>query len=432
MFEDVSSLCKIRQVGDGVKHHFLGYYNKNPWDVSGRFLLAQRVDAMAFTVSGKEVAEVGYFDLEEGDNYRVIGKTTTWNWQMGSQLQWLLGSDKKRIIYNARSSECKNILGDFAPFSDFCSIIYDCQTQEQKILALPIYVVFPQGDFALSVNYSRFQVTHKTIGYCASNQEPVLELAPKDDGIFKLNLDTGNADLLVSLDDLKKFNYVDSMEKAIHWVTHLEVSPNGKRFLFLHRWTERVEDETCFLHRLIVMDSDGKNIKLLECSDHPLPQLNDNFDSNSVGVFDYEKSEYQISHPAWKNDNEIIVWGPHNKTIAYHLYNVDSGDVKVIGKDLLNENGHMTYSLVNQDLLLSDTYPDSLTNKRDLFIYSESKHKAYSLGSFYTSPDLGKENRCDLHPVWKQDGKQVCIDSVHESSRQKYIVDVTSFIKKLG
>src|SRR5256885_6842126 len=39
------------------------------------------------------------------------------------------------------------------------------------------------------------------------------------------------------------------------------------RSLFLHRWTERVKDETCFLHRLITMAPDGSDMRLLECSD---------------------------------------------------------------------------------------------------------------------------------------------------------------------
>ena len=48
------------------------------------------------------------------------------------------------------------------------------------------------------------------------------------------------------------------------------------------------------------------------------------------------------------------------------------------------------------------------------------------LGSFHADPGLGKENRCDLHPRWSRDGRQVCIDSVHESQRQMYVIDVSS------
>src|SRR3546814_16667796 len=86
-------------------------------------------------------------------------------------------------------------------------------------------------------------------------------------------------------------------------------------------------------------------MRLLECSDHPLPQLADDFDPNSVGTFDYEKSEYQISHPLWCDDERIIVWGPHAGSIHYHLYeDRDQGAVTVVGDGILTENGHMSFS----------------------------------------------------------------------------------------
>jgi hypothetical protein len=221
------------------------------------------------------------------------------------------------------------------------------------------------------------------------------------------------------------------MDKAIHWVSHIEINPSSNRILFLHRWTERVEDETCFLHRLITMDPDGGNMRLLECSDHPLPQLADDFDPNAVGTYDYEKSEYQISHPLWQDDQHIIVWGPHKGSIHYHLYtDDDAAAARVIGDGILTENGHMTFSPVNKRWLLTDTYPDPVTNERILMMFDCENNVRHDLGSFYTDPKLRKENRCDLHPRWSRNGNLVCIDSVHEHERQMYIIDVTTLVGK--
>lgn len=219
------------------------------------------------------------------------------------------------------------------------------------------------------------------------------------------------------------------MDKALHWVSHIEINPSSSRVLFLHRWTERVEDETCFLHRLITMDPDGSNMRLLECSDHPLPQLADDFDPTAVGTYDYEKSEYQISHPLWRDDDHIIVWGPHDGSIHYHLYtDADGGAVQVIGDGILTENGHMTYSPVNTRWLLTDTYPDPRTSERTLIMYDCDQQVCHDLGRFYADPALRKENRCDLHPRWSRDGRLVCIDSVHEHERQMYVIDVSSLV----
>jgi len=371
-------------------------------------------------LSGKESAEVGFFDLQDNDRFYSIGETSAWNWQMGSQLQWLQGKTDRQLIYNSRavSADANN------PYPDFCSTVYSLETQTSRQLPLPVYVVAPNSEWALCVDYSRFQVTHPTIGYAASRVEPVLANAPGDDGIYRMDIESGESHRILSLQDLKSFQPLKSMDQAIHWVTHLEINPASTRFLFIHRWTERVEDETCFLHRLFSANPDGSDLGLLECTDHPLPQLEADFDVNAVGTFDYEKSEYQISHPAWKNDHQIIVWGPHKGSIHYHLYDELGGDVTVIGEDSLTENGHMTYS-ADGKWILSDTYPDSVSNERLLILYDVENDRRYDIGSFYTDPNLGKPNRCDLHPRWNRDSRQVCIDSVHEHVRQMYLIDVS-------
>lgn len=410
----------IRQLGDKSAHHFFGYYNKSNFGNFDKVILANRVPVMTGDLTGTEVAEVGYFDLDRGDNFHKLGKTTTWNWQMGCQLQWL--GNQNKVIFNTRAQGAS---GPENIFPDFRATVVDVDSGTARELPLPIYVMDPSGVFALTLNYSRFMVTHKTIGYAATHSEPDLSLAPDDDGIFRMEIETGATDLILSLADLRQFQPVASMAKAIHWVTHIEVNPTGNRFLFIHRWTERVKDETCFLHRLFTVNSDGSDLRLLECSDHPLPQLVDDFALNAVGTFDYEKSEYQISHPIWKSDSEVMVWGPHGGEIHYHLYDDLTGSVQVVGRDILNENGHMTYSRDGR-WILSDTYPDAQTNERILFVFDTQTGNRHDLGVFYTPPDLGKHNRCDLHPRWSRDNTQVCIDSVHDSCRQMYIIDVSA------
>ncbi len=341
---------------------------------------------------------------------------------MGCQLQWLDGLAEPQLIYNCRSGD------DSGVYPGFRSAIHNLATGQTRILPLPIYVAAPDSRYALCVDYRRLYITHQTIGYSEHAPGPVAN-APADDGIRRLDLDSGEHRLLVSYADLRNFHPRDSMARAIHWVSHIEVNPSSTRILFLHRWTERVEDETCFLHRLITMNADGSDMRLLECSDHPLPQLADDFDPTAVGTFDYEKSEYQISHPLWRDDRSIIVWGPHAGSIHYHLYeDAPDGRVEVVGDGVLTENGHMTFSPVNPRWLLSDTYPDSRTHERVLFLYDMHSGQRHALGSFYADPALSKENRCDLHPRWSRDGTQVCIDSVHEGERQMYVLDVAPIV----
>src|SRR3546814_5462686 len=102
----------------------------------------------------------------------------------------------------------------------------------------------------------------ETIGYSVQGGPFQVELCPADDGIRIMDLDTGAYRMLVSYGALKQFHHRASMDKAIHWVSHIEINPASSRILFLHRWTERVEDETCFLHRLITIRSEEPTSEL--------------------------------------------------------------------------------------------------------------------------------------------------------------------------
>ena len=414
--------CPIQKVGDNKYHHFFGYYNKSVWDRNNRYILTNKIDVMVKDVQINDVLEVGYYDSNDKTKFfNKIGSTTSWNWQMGNQSQWLDSLNGKKVIFNIRLNNPLN------PYPEFASRIVDIENDEIRDLPLPVYVTAQNSKYALAIDYKRLFITHETIGYQAKDQYKNMHPAPDDDGIHHMDISNGEYSLICSYRDLKNFHYVKSMDNAIHWVSHIEISPNSKRILFLHRWTERVEDETCFLHRLITMNPDGSDMFLLECSDHPLPQLQENFDINSVGTFDYEKSEYQISHPTWRNNNQIMVWGPHNNEIHYHLYDDKTKSVEVIGADVLSENGHMTFS-PDGNWLLSDTYPHDKTNERILFLYHMESGVRYDIGNFYADPNLGKINRCDLHPRWDKSGTKVCIDSVHENERQMYIIDVSKVL----
>src|SRR3546814_6966125 len=98
---------------------------------------------------------------------------------------------------------------------------------------LPVYVVAPNGSYALSVDYRRLYITHETIGYSEHGGPFQVELCPADDGIRIMDLDTGAYRMLVSYGALKQFHHRASMDKAIHWVSHIEINTASSRILFL-------------------------------------------------------------------------------------------------------------------------------------------------------------------------------------------------------
>ena len=58
-----------------------------------------------------------------------------------------------------------------------------------------------------------------------------------------------------------------------------------------------------------------------------------------------------------------------------------------------------------------------------LMLYDIASDRRIDLGKFYSPAIQLSERRCDLHPRWNRAGTQICFDSVHEGSRQIYLMD---------
>jgi hypothetical protein len=309
--------------------------------------------------------------------------------QQGCMLQWLPTEPDRKIIYNDREGD------------QFISVILDIHTGERRTLPLPVYSVSRSGQFAVSLNFSRLRRWRPVTGY-AGRQDPVAEkLCPSDDGIYWMDLTTGEHRLTLSLEQIAAFEHKASMEGVEHWVEHLVLNTNDTRFFFIHRWRPN-NQPNYWLTRLLSANPDGSGLKCV--TDH-----------------DY------ASHMDWKNEDEILVWARrHEIGDRFYLINDRTADIAVYGEDILTKDGHCSYS-PNREWLLVDMKNGDVFIKV-LLIRVADGHR-YDVGNFYSPPELRGDVRCDLHPRWNRDGSQVCIDSAHEGTRQIYVLDVAELTK---
>ena len=376
----------IRAITQGPKSHWFGYYDKLQFDATDRYVLGMEVGFDDRQNRPDDVIKLGMIDLEDGDKWTAFAETTAWCWQQGCMLQWLPGSETK-VIYNTRQGD------------HYAAVIQDVFSGEKRTLPHPIYSVSPSGKQAVFNNFARVGQTRPGYGYYGIADPGEGLLHPKDDGVWVMDLETGDTKLLFTLDYMSTYDLEPDEESGKHWFNHLLWNTDGTRFIFLHRW-HRTRTSTSGWHtRMLTAAPDGSGLHVV--ADHQM-----------------------VSHFIWLNPKQILAWSREPDTgDHFYLYRDESNEKEIIGDGILKQDGHCTYS-PDGKWVLTDTYPDRERMQTQM-LFRVADSKLVILGKFYLPPKQKGEIRCDLHARWSRNGKYICIDSMHLSNqRQLYLLDV--------
>tara|TARA_B110000003_G_scaffold263389_1_gene287016 strand:+ start:18134 stop:19420 length:1287 start_codon:yes stop_codon:yes gene_type:complete len=368
---------------------FFGYYNILPFNNNGGLLWCETSENKTRGSKYSSVNIIYYNVLS--DNKQIVAKSKAWNWQQGCMLQWFADSNHK-IIYN-NYDETHN---------DYYSEIFDLQSNNRKRICKTIYSVANDGSFALTLNFDRNKIMRPSYGYF--RKQNINLPSDANDGIWFIDIEKNTSRLIISLDNLKNFEPDHTMVNSKHKVNHIDIAPDGNRFMFLHRW---IGPQGRF-HRLMTANCrDGTDLFSL------------------CGI-------ELVSHSCWMADSKNIVSFSrlNDGRDRYNLYIDKKGFVETIGfrpeNDLL-EDGHPSISPDGR-WMLTDDYPDKAKFSR-LYLYDLINKKKHILGMFHQPFKYQGENRIDLHPKWSKDGKFVSIDSGHRGKREFHVINVTKITK---
>lgn len=204
---------------------------------------------------------------------------------------------------------------------------------------------------------------------------------------------------LLKYTDFANFQPRPEMQEAdsVHKVIHLMLSPNGKRFIVLYRWFCGQRKYT----RLMTCNVDGTDMYVLSDDD-------------------------MVSHCYWKNDEEIIAFeNKHNGGTGYYLMKDKTQEYKRLWPSISND-GHPSYSPLNNRLVVFDSYPDK-RRVQEIKIVSDNDIDGKNMkviAKVFSPFKYDNDTRCDLHPRWSPNGQQVCFDGTFENHRGLYIVNI--------
>ena len=398
----LETFVPCRAITRGDKNHWFGYYDKREFDPSNNLVLANQVGFEGRSPTGNDQIKVGYVDTapNAGDRWHEIGKSNAWGWQQGCMLQWV-GNDGKRVLWNDREGD------------KFVCRIYSLSDKQIRTIDKPIYTISFDGKTALSVDFRRIDNLRPGYGYDGLADPNVSNRAPDDSGIWRVDLETGKSNLILSLADVAEIAWPDGDKhsKAWHYFNHLLINPSGTRFIVLHRYRPEFNPKTLqfkggFVTRMITADMDGKNRFVLDPSGF-------------------------TSHFIWKDDDEVTMWTkPKGKKSGFYRFVDQTDKVFDVGHDKMPTNGHNTYLPAPYgDWILNDTYPDRKTSRQTVFLYHVSSGKRVDLGHFPSPKAYRGEWRCDTHPRSSNDGHFVTVDSPHDGGRQVYLLDISEIVR---
>jgi len=383
-----------RTITRGPKFHWFGYYDKLQFDPTSRYLLGMEVGFEHRSPTGDDVIKVGMVDLQDDNRWIELGTSNAWCWQQGCMLQWIPGS-KTKVIWNDRQKD------------RFVCHILDVKTGQRRTIPHAIYCVSPDGKSAVTADFRRINDVRPGYGYAGLADPHADDLAPQDSGVFHIDLETGKSKLIISLADIARLGPIPNQKPGIkHYFNHLLVSPDGSRFIALHRWRYPNGSR---LTRLITAKPDGSDIRVVIPNGY-------------------------ASHFIWRDARHILSqsknWVGESNWNNFLFEDKEGGKVKAVGHGVLDGAGHLSY-LPGNEWILNDTYPQGKERLQTPHLYHiKTKHRV-DLGHFHLPVIYKGEWRVDAHPRFSPDLRYVCIDApVKDSGRQLHLIDIREILRR--
>jgi hypothetical protein len=357
---------------------FFGFHDKSPFSSDGRMLLSHRNLLGDRVVSSGDRVEVGCFFGTGWTEFRPLGRTSAWNWQLGSMLQWV-GTRCEHVVFNTMESGRP------------AAVVVDLDGEVVERWPSPVAHVAPDGFHACSYDFSRVERAMPGYGIVLP------EIVPRADpvNLFTVfNCRDGRTTFSFSLEDAASRNHHPSMDGAFHYFHHALFSPDSSRLFFLHRWIDKEQRRWT---RMFSVTPDGKDLYLF-----PMDEM--------------------VSHVTWTSSSEIFGYLRYpGRGDGYFMVEDRSGQAERFFQDRLDSDGHPTMDR-RRGVVVTDTYPDRFRNQYLVLCRLDSSERI-DLCRTHLPKRFSRELQVDLHPRLHPTESIVCFDSGHTGTRSLVTLD---------
>jgi hypothetical protein len=180
-----------------------------------------------------EAADVVLVDTANGYRVLPVEECGAWNFQQGTMFYW-----------NPRQPETQFFFNDRDPVSNrVFAVLYDIEKKSRvrefrfEDPSAANGGVSPTGEFFLAINYGRLARLRPVTGYPGAADPTAETAAPENDGIFRVDVETGERKLIVSLRQLRDLlgDRHERIDEVGLYINHTLVSRTGEYAYFYAR-----------------------------------------------------------------------------------------------------------------------------------------------------------------------------------------------------
>lgn len=376
-------MLNIAALSSRPNHHFFGYYGINAWDRSLRYHLALETDFHKRRPKAGDSAAVGLVNRQT-HVFEQYAETSAFNLQQGSMMHWIDAGFGEEFTFN-----------DWE-YGELVSRAINPKTRETRTIQGAVAAVSPTQPVAIGLNFARMAHCRAVVGYANHIDPDSLHNTPEDDGLFLLDLKTGESRLVLSIAEVIRASQCGKVQGRRAWFNHVLFNADGSRILFFCR----VKRDGLFTS-LWTVNPDGSDLK---CQ---IP------------------FRRWISHFAWRDSQHILISCNLMGDGGFLEFTDGKQDFRTFGEGILPRDGHACFSPDGRWLICDYRRGKGSDRMAGLMLYNVNDGRKISLGEFRSDKQFSGDIRCDLHPRWSPDGKAISFDSIHENSRQIYLVDVS-------
>ena len=381
----------------GPQDHLLAnYFGINAWSQDGRYVAVLGVDFNGRLPEVTDSATVAVVDLQDNNRYIPVAKTVCWNFQEAAMFHWLEWEDGLCAFNDMRDGR-------------FVTVLLNWKTGQERIINRPVSAVDPTGEWAVSLNYARLRMCRPDYGYAGSGQDPLSdEVWPENDGLWLVNLKTGDEKLILSVADARNKMPEITSDDGLAYFCHTIINPGATKIFFLARTVQNFKEQISERGYVYTWDTVSMTVNV-----------------DGTDLRRCFPDGWQGSHFNWKDDETLAVtarWGG-GKVWAHTMFKVGEEEkVRHLAPGIMDWDGHCVFS-PDGKFISSEGYWSK--GYRSWVIMRVEDCAIQSIGRFFVPEKYMEQySRCDLHARWRPDGKQLAFNSVHEGTRQVYIRNV--------